>query len=623
MRKQLIVVLSILIAASMVLAACGTAATPETIIQTVEVTKKVVETQQIVVTKEVPVVATPQPSEMTYARNETLYTSGTQWGPPSSWNPWNGGGYAMGTIGLLYETLYIYDPIADKFTPWLAAEDMKWVDDTTLEIKLRDGLTWSDGSPLTADDVKFTYELADPNGQYKAGLNFAGLWDADAAHPSAAGQRLVSIDKVDNLTLDFKFNQKPPYQEVGFYLWQTPIVPKALWANMAVTDITGGANEKPVGSGPYLFESSDQDRMVWLRNDNWWGIKAFGQTPGPKRIVDIVNGSNNVALGLVLQGGLDLSNNFLPGVATLVKGGYGIQTYYPDPPYMLSANVAALIINEQLKPLDDVNFRKAMAYAIDLNDIVVNDYTNIVKAADPTGLLPTWDKYVDKDMVSQYGWSYDPEMAKKILADAGYKDVNGDKFLEAPDGSPIALQITCPSGWTDWMAAIQIISKNLQAVGLNVTPDYPDYGPWRDAQLKGTFQLSLQNESQMSSTPWSYYKWVFQNPIENIATAQYGNYGRYDNQQAFDLVNQLDQVKVGDDASIKALTSQLQKITMTEFPTIPLWYNGLWAQYSSAVWTNWPSSADGSNHYLPASWRGYWNMSGIQMLLDLKPVEAK
>jgi peptide/nickel transport system substrate-binding protein len=63
-----------------------------------------------------------------FERSETLYTSGTQWGPPSSWNPFNGGGYAMGTVGLVYETLYIYDPLADKFTPWLAAQDMKWAD---------------------------------------------------------------------------------------------------------------------------------------------------------------------------------------------------------------------------------------------------------------------------------------------------------------------------------------------------------------------------------------------------------------------------------------------------------------------------------------------------------------
>ena len=605
MRKQFLTVLSILVMLSLVLVAC-TPATPETIIQTVEVEKEVVVTQEVIVE------ATPAAEVVTsYPRNETLYTSGTQWGPPSSWNPFNGGGYAMGTIGLVYETLYIYDPLSDQFTPWLAAEDMNWVDGTTLEIKLRDGITWSDGSALTADDVVFTYELANPNGDYKVGLNFTGLWNF-----------LDSIVKVDDLTVDFKFKENPAYQEVGFYLWQTPIVPKAIWSAMDVADITGGANEDAVGSGPYKFESHDQDRQVLVRDDNWWGIETFGM-PAPVRIVDIVNGSNNVALGLILQGGLDLSNNFLPGVASLVEGGYGIETYYPDPPYMLSANVAALIINQQVKPLDDVNFRKALAYMIDLNDIVVNDYTNIVKAADPTGLLPIWDKYVDQDMVDQYGWTYDPEMAKKILADAGYKDIDNDGFVEDKDGNKIELTVTCPSGWTDWMAAIQIISKNAAVVGINIVPDYPDYGPWRDAQLKGTFELSLQNEAQMSSTPWSYYKWVFQNPLENIATAQYGNYGRYDNPTAFDLVNQLDQVALGDDEGIKAITSQLQEITMTEFPTIPLWYNGLWSQTSNAVWTNWPSSAEDANHYLPATWRGYWNMSAIQMLLELEPVPAQ
>jgi peptide/nickel transport system substrate-binding protein len=604
MRKTSFAVFAVLLVASMMLASCAPAAapTPQTIMQTVVVEKPVVQTQEVIVQ------ATAAPGPVTYARNETLYTSGTQYGPPSSWNPFNGGGYAMGTLGLVYETLYIYDPLADKFTPWLAAQDMKWTDPTTLEIKLRDGLTWNDGKPLTADDVKFSYELADPNGQYKVGLAYTGLW-----------KFLASINKVDNLTLDFKFNANPAYQEVGFYMWQVPIVPASIWSKMAVKDITGGANENPVGSGPYLAESHDQDRMVWVRNDNWWGIKAFNKTPGPKRIVDIVNGSNNVALGMFLQGGLDLSNNFLPGIATLVKGGYGVETYYPDAPYMLSANVAALIINEQKPPLDDVNFRKAMAYAIDLNDIVQSDYTNIVKAADPTGLLPIWDKYVDKAQVKQLGWTYDPAKAKSILVAAGYK-MGKDGFFTTPKGDPIAMKITCPSGWTDWMAAIQIISKNFQAIGLNITPDYPDYGPWRDAQLKGTFELSLQNEAQMSSTPWSYYKWVFQNPIANIATAQYGNYGRYDNADAFALVDQMDQVKVGDDAAMSALASKLQKITLTDLPTIPLWYNGLWAQYSNANWTNWPSSGDKTNHFLPASWRGYWNMTGIEMLLDLKPV---
>src|SRR3970282_1121423 len=104
---------------------------------------------------------------------------------------------------------------------------------------------------------------------------------------------------------------------------------------------------------------------------------AFGEGPAPKRIVDIVNGSNNVGLGLVLQGGIDLDNNFLPGVASLVEGGYGIQTYYSEAPYMVPANTVQLIFNLQKKPMDDVNFRPAMAYAINVEDIVQNDYAGL------------------------------------------------------------------------------------------------------------------------------------------------------------------------------------------------------------------------------------------------------
>ena len=117
MRKSTFLLINLLVLMSVIVASCsGPKPTPETIIQT-----KVVEVEKTVPVVQTQVVqATPAPAVVSYAREETLYTSGTQWGPPSSWNPFNGGGYAMGTIGLVYETLYIYDPLADKFTPWLA-----------------------------------------------------------------------------------------------------------------------------------------------------------------------------------------------------------------------------------------------------------------------------------------------------------------------------------------------------------------------------------------------------------------------------------------------------------------------------------------------------------------------
>ncbi len=575
----------------------------ETVVVQVEGTPQIMEKEVVV---EVVVTATPAAEEeattgpVTYERSETLYTSGTQWGPPSSWNPFNLGGYAMGTIGLVYETPFIYDPLTNEYTPWLA-ESGSWTSDTVYELKLREGLTWSDGEPLTAADVKFTFEIGQT-----APVNISTVW-----------RYLDSIEQVDDLTLRFTFNN-PLYQQWGNTLYNTAIVPQHIWSEFSTDDIVAGANENPVGSGPYLFDAYDQSRMVWMKNDNWWGKAALGLDPLPKRIVDIVNGSNNVALGLVLQGGLDLSNNFLPGVATLVKGGYGVQTYYPEPPYMLSANTAWLLLNLTKPPMDDAAFRKAVAYAIDADQIVSVDYGNIVKKANPTGLLPIWDQYVDQAVVDELGFTYDPEQAKQILADAGYVDANGDGFVEAPDGSEIKLNVNNPNGWTDWMEANKIIVNGLQAVGINAQSNFPDYGGYVEERNAGTFDMMIANDAQMSNTPWTYYNWMFQHPVEDIATLQNGNYGRYDNQEAFDLVDQLDRTPVDDIDGMKAVMSELQRIQLTDMPLIPMWYNGAWAQYSNAVWTNWPSSEEGANNWLPVTWRGYWNMTAIRMLTDLK-----
>jgi peptide/nickel transport system substrate-binding protein len=596
--KRSSITLSILLALSLLLVACQPAvptATPAAPAAAATATPAAA----------APAAATEVPKAVTFARNETLYTGGKQWGPPSNWNPLLTGNYATGTIGLVYETLFLYDPLTDKFTPWLA-ESGKWTDATTYELKIRQGVTWSDGQPLTADDVKFTFEL----GQ-KTALNFSTLWTW-----------LGSINKVDANTLQFKFTSALP-QEWDNLLYNVPMLPQHLWASKDLKDVATGANEKPVGSGAYLYFAYDQAKMVWARNDNWWAIKALNFKVAPKYIVDLVNSSNENSLGLVLQGQEDLNNNYLPGISTLLTGGYALHTYYPAAPYHLAANTAWLDVNLQHKPMDDVEFRKALASSINVADIVSRDYGNMVQAANPTGLLPIWDKYVDQAVVKKLGISYDITKAKSILAAAGYKDVNKDGFVENKDGSPIALKIIVPNGWSDWMAAIQIIANSTKAAGINVIPDYPDFNGYLDARLKGTFDLAIDNQVQVSNTPWSYYHFIFYDKLADIPTTQGGNYGRYNNQTAFDLVTQLDKVATNDLEGMKAVISKLQTIQLTDLPIIPLWYNGMWAQMSSTNWTNWPSSADKDNHYLPVTWNGYWNMTSILMLTQLKPVVAK
>jgi len=596
--KRATIVLCVLAALGVLLTACAPAT--ETVV-TVEVPGPAGET--IVVT------ATPSPVEaapaVEFARNETLYTSGKQWGPPTNWNPIMTWAYAMGTIGLCYETLFLYDPLTNEYIPWLA-ESGQWTSDTVYEVTLRQGINWSDGEPLTAEDVVFTFEL----GKIPA-VPYNTLWNW-----------LESAEAVDDYTVRFTFSQAN-YQEWANYLYNIAIVPKHLWEGRSDEEIATGANENPIGTGPYLYESHSEDRMVWVRNDEWWAIDILGLSVAPKRIVDIVNSSNNVSLGMLLQGQLDLSNNFLPGIASLRDPGrgYGIETYFSGPPYMLSANTAWLVMNTTKPPMDDPAFRRAMAFAIDVDKIVNVVYGNIVQKANPTGLLPIWEQYIDQAVVDELGFTYDPDQANAILDEAGYLDVDGDGFREMPDGSAIELKIIVPNGWTDWMESIRVIAESAQAVGINLTPDFPDYSALVDARNSGNFDMVINNDRQVSNTPWTYYDYIFRLPIQDAQTTT--NFGRYENEEAWQLVQQLDQTPVDDLDGMRAIMSQLQRIHLTDLPIIPLWYNGMWSQYSNAVWTNWPSAEEGANHYLPATWNGYWNMTAILMLTELEPAQQE
>jgi len=539
-----------------------------------------------------------------YDRSETLYVSGAAWGPASTWNPFQPGNLAntTGTLGLVYETLFNYDPLTNTMIPWLA-ESGAWVTDSSYEVTLRNGLTWSDGTPLTAEDVAFTMNLAK---EYDA-LWFAPMWNY-----------VLSVISIGDYVVRFDFTDAPLYQEFDNNLYNIPIVPKHIWETKTEEDITIGANANPIGSGAYLYDTHASDRNVWLRNDSWWAIDALGLTPAPKRIVDIRFSSNNVALGSVIKGEVDLSNNFLPGVAGLSDQGI-VSTYYKGAPYMLSANTAVLFLNTTIAPMDDAAFRKALAYAINVDDIVNIAYAKLVAAASPTGLLPSLSDFADQDVVAQLGWSYDPVMAKQILADAGYVDVDGDGYVEAPDGSAIALEVTCPSGWTDWMAAIAVISDSCKAAGINLEDVTPDYGAWNTQMQTGTFNMTLNNWAAMSNTPWTLYNLLFRHPIQ--AQMQSGNFGRYDSQELFDLVDALAAIQTTDIAGMKAACSEIQKVMLAEVPMIPLWYNGMWAQFSTSTWTNWPLDGANTPSRLPTTWSGYWQLGGLMMLCELELAE--
>jgi peptide/nickel transport system substrate-binding protein len=285
---------------------------------------------------------------------------------------------------------------------------------------------------------------------------------------------------------------------------------------------------------------------------------------------------------------------------------------------MLSANTAVLFLNTTKPPMDDPAFRKALAFAIKVDDIVNVAYANLVKAASPTALLPTLSQYVDQDVVARLGYTYDPAQTAAILEGAGYTK-GADGFYTAPDGSAIELEVTCPFGWTDWMEAIAVIASSAQEAGINIQDATPDYGAWNTALTTGTFDMTLNNWADLSNTPWTVYNLLFDHPITEIMGS--GNFGRWDNQEMFDLVDQMATIPMDDEEGLKAACSAIQELMLTEMPLIPLWYNGLWAQYSNAVWTNWPTDGNNEPSRLPCTWHPYFVMGGLLTLIELELAE--
>jgi peptide/nickel transport system substrate-binding protein len=543
-------------------------------------------------------------------RSQTLITSGTQWGNISGFNPY-AGSYAAGMVGLVNETLIRYDPLADKYIPWLA-KSAGFVG-TKYVIQVRTGVKWSNGQTFKPSDVVFNINL--------------GRFTTAPWHVLWTNIKNIAV-KGNTITVTFK--STPNYIQWQNMMWagavSFPMVNPTQFANVnntTLTTIGGAAGYVPIGTGPYVLDTAAYDpssRVVWQkRSDSWWAAaQGVAPEPAPTYIEDLCNTSNTNALSGLLTKLEDLNNNYLPGIQQLVAN-HQAQTYFSKTPYDLSANTAWLELNTTHTPLNDPNFRRAMAEAVSRSQIVESDYGDLVLPANQTGLLNIWDKWVDQKQLKKLGFKHSVADAKAILAANGYKDVNGDGYVENKDGSKLALNIEVPSGWSDWEIARAIIVSNEKAAGIHLVVKVGDQNAVQfvDRNL-GKFDTEVDNFYQISDNPWAYYNGIFHLPIITTGTGQtFANFGRYNNLTGWKLTQQLDKTPPTDTAGRAAIMSKLQKITLTQLPIIPLWYNGIWAQTQSAYWTNWPSDSSG-RHYIPCMWRGYLNMTGIDTITHIK-----
>ena len=203
-------------------------------------------------------------------RAQTLYMSGTQWSPYTDLNPAKNWDYANGIGGLVYETAFRYDPLTDKFIPWLASGGT-WTSKNVYVMTVRPGVKWSDGQPFTAADVKYTFDTL-----------------KIATHPQHAlwqSTGLRSIKTAGNKVV-FTFGGSPGVQQFDNYRFNVLIVPQHIFKSYTDEEIATGNLEdtsKIVGTGPYVYQSgasTGSQAIVWKKRSDWWATKALGLKVG-------------------------------------------------------------------------------------------------------------------------------------------------------------------------------------------------------------------------------------------------------------------------------------------------------------------------------------------------------
>ena len=544
-------------------------------------------------------------------RTETLYYGGIQWGAVNGWNPlssdMNNGlvisQNASGSRTLMFETLYMYNFLDGSLTPLLADGDFTWnAENTEVTVKIKSTAKWSDGTAITADDAAYTWDtivkISNPQG-----VSFAPYIESvTAADPSTI---------VIKAKLDDKGNAVNPLM-VKTYLEQVYVLNKA-WIQAVETrcgndaaKIKADPADDVVWSGPYTKYYADDQKVVLQRDDNYWGQDAsmWGKLAAPKYIAHTIYADNSATEVAFKAGEVDVDQQFIPNVQDLwLKDGLPISTYMSEAPYGVCVNMPTAYFNMEVPGLDNAAVRKAIAMAVDYDAINANAMTGqspTFKDVPRSIMNPTDGEQAtfDHDAVKDLQWAgNDIEGANKMLDDAGIVDKDGDGIREI-DGKNLSFNACCPNGWTDWMAAMEIVAAAGDKIGIDITTEYPEWATYQTvftaAHQTDYAIFMFSTPSSDPTQPWARVRSLMSSEYIGVEGNWSGNFGHYSNKRIDEIIKAIPTET--DAAKVKALYTEAVQIYLTEVPSFSLMYRpNLFHAVNESVWTSYPEAGDGNN----------------------------
>jgi peptide/nickel transport system substrate-binding protein len=509
--------------------------------------------------------------------NGALWTCG--------FNPLNASDTLL-SVGFMYEPLVYVNPLqGGKTTPMLASSYSWGAGNKSLTFTIRQGVKWSDGTPMTAADVAYTFNLI----KKYPGLDLTGVWSV-----------LSSVTATGNtVTMDFSTVAVPYFYYIAD---QTPIVPEHIWSKLS--NPTTNAITDPVGTGPFLMSKCSPSNITYTANPNYWQPGL----PKIKKIEYPAYTSNTTANNDLANGTAQWGAQYIPAIDTFYKSKSPNYNYWFPP----TVNVS-LVPNLTNPLLSNVKVREAMSYAIDRAKVSTIGESGYEPPANQTGIVtPTFASSQDSSAVSAWGNGYDPAKATSLLQSAGFHK-GSDGIMVNSAGQKLAFTVLNIGDYSDWVASVQVIQQELMAVGISITPDNLSNTDFDADFYYGKYQLAYYD--QQTFGPSAYYE--LNNWLNSANTAPVGkvaasNYERYSNPATDKLLNQY--ATTTDPATQQSILNQVQQVMVNDVPIIPVVEAVDWYQYDTGSFTGWPTPG---NPYAQPS--AYAYPDNEQVLLHLAP----
>jgi len=472
--------------------------------------------------------------------------------------------YTLLSVGFIYEPLVYVNPLQNgKATPMLATSWNWGAGNKSLTFTIRSGVKWSDGTPMTAADVVYTFNLIK---KYPA-LDLTGAWSV-----------LSSVTATGNtVTMNFSTVAVPYFYYVAD---QTPIVPEHIWSkipNPATDPI-----KQPVGTGPYLMSKCSPSNITYTANPHYW-------QPGEPKIAKIqypAYTSNTTANNDLANGTAQWGAQYIPAINTFYT------SKSPDYHYWFPPTVNVSLVPNLTNPLlNNVKVRQAISYAIDRNKVSTIGESGYEPPANQTGIVtPTFSSSLNSSALAAWGNGYDPAKAKSLLASAGFHP-GSDGIMTNAAGQKLSFTVINIGDYSDWVASVQVIQQELKAVGIQITPDNLSNTDFDADLFYGKYQLAYYD--QQTFGPSAYYE--LNNWLNSANTAPVGktaasNYERWSNPSTDKLLNQY--ATTTDPATQKSILDQIQQVMLNEVPIIPVVEAVDWYQYDTGSFTGWPTPGD-------------------------------